>query len=92
MEKRGKETKKGVELQLKTRVSKEVADWIGSYNVYGSKGNIVFEALEFYHTYLFYRKGFLIKIIQGDFFKIRHLLRKIGRIKKRLGDYEKEVR
>ena len=77
---------------LKARVSEEVADWVDSHKVYGSKSNITSEALDFYYSYLFHKDGFFIRLIQEDFFKIRHLLRKIGRIKKRIGDYEKEVR
>ena len=82
MEKRVKE---GVELQLRARVESEVADWINSYVGYGERSNVTSKALEFYHWYLFYRKGFLIKLIENHFEEIRHLLRKVGRIKKRDG-------
>jgi len=78
-----KGAKGGVELQLKARVESEVADWINGHSGYGERSNVTSKALEFYHWYLFYRKGFFIYLIEDHFEEIRKLLRKIGRIKKK---------
>ena len=80
-----KRTKEGVILQLRANVDSEVASWINSNSFYGERCNITSKALEFYHWYLFYRKGFLINLIETHYDEIKHLLRKIGRIKKKNG-------
>lgn len=66
---------------VKARLSGEVAAWLEEKKFYGEKSNVTSTALEFYHSYLFYRKGFFIKLIDLHFQEIRHLLRQIGRIK-----------
>ena len=80
-----KRVKGGVELQLKARVESEVADWINGHSGYGERSNVTSKALEFYHWYTFYRKGFFIHLIENHFEEIKHLLRKIGRIKEKNG-------
>ena len=66
-------------MTLSARIDSDVAVWINRQSGYGDKSNVTSKALEFYHDYLFYRKGFFIRLIQEHFQEIRHLLRKIGR-------------
>jgi len=66
-------------MTLGVRVDSEVGKWLEEKKFYGEKSNVTSRALEFYYDYLFYRKGFFIRLIQEHFQEIRHLLRKIGR-------------
>ncbi|MHA1737875.1 MAG: hypothetical protein ACTSWD_04760 [Candidatus Heimdallarchaeota archaeon] len=73
---------KGVEVVIKAKVPGEVAEWLEKMKAFRQKGNVTSKALEFYHDYHFYRKGFFIRLIELHFEEIKHLLRKIGRIRK----------
>jgi len=77
-----KKRKEGVSMVLKARVSGDVAAWMKEKRFYGEKSNVTSKALEFYHDYYFYRKGFIIRLIQENFEETKHLLRKIGRSRK----------
>jgi len=73
-----------VEVVIKARVDSEVAKWLENMKVYRQKGNVTSKALEFYYDYHFNRKGFFIRLIDIHFEDIKHLLRKIGSIRKDL--------
>ena len=77
-----KRFKEGVRMTLGVRVDSEVGKWLEEKKFYGEKSNVTSKALEFYYDYLFYRKGFFIRLIQEHFEEIKHLLRKIGRARK----------
>ena len=76
---------KGVEVVIKARVDGEVAAWLEKQKAFRQKGNVTAKALEFYYDYHYNRKGFFIRMIDLHFEDIKHLLRKIGRIKKNCG-------
>ena len=48
------------------RDKKELSEWIN-------------KAVVFYHDYEFYKKGFLIRMIEHNYAQCKYLLRKIGR-------------
>ena len=75
----------GVKIIISTKVDSSVAKWIDSSSVRGFKSNIASRALEFYYDYNFNKKGFFIRLIEIHFQDIKHLLRKIGRIKEKNG-------
>ena len=70
-----------VSVQINTKVNSEVAKWLEDNTQFRNKSNITSKALEFYHDYLFYKKGFFIRLIDLHFGEIKLLVRKIGRIK-----------
>lgn len=72
----------GVEIMIKTKVDSEVAAWLDKQKAFRQKGNVTSKALEFFYDYHFNRKGFFIRLIDMHFEEIKHLVRKIGRIKK----------
>ncbi len=74
--------KLGVEVFVKAKVDSEVAAWLEKQKAFRMKGNVTSKALEFYYDYHYNRKGFFIRLIDLHFEDIKHLLRKIGRIKK----------
>jgi len=78
-----KRMKGGVDFTLKARLDSDVASWLKEKRFYGEKSNITSKALEFYHWYSLYRRGFLIKMIEENYNEVKELLRKIGRIKKK---------
>jgi len=82
LKKKKKMENKGVEVMIKTKVDSEVAVWLAKETEYRNKSNVTKKALEFYHDYLFYKKGFLIRLIEFHFEEIKHILRIIGRAKK----------
>jgi len=73
-----------VEVVIKVRISPEIAFWLEKQKLYRQKGNVTSRALEFFYDYLYNRKGFLIRLIDVNFEEIKHLLRKIGNIKRKL--------
>ena len=73
----------GVEVMVKTKVDSEVAEWLKKETAFRNKSNVTSKALEFYHDYLFNRKGFFVRLIQINFEEIKHILRTIGGTRKR---------
>lgn len=66
------------EFVVKVKVSEEIKNWIDSS---GHKGKVTSQALEFYHDYLFYKKGFFVRLIDLNFDLAKYILRKLGRTK-----------
>ena len=65
---------------LRANLTPEVSAWLKSLKGKGEKCNVTTNALEFYHDYLHYRKGFLIRILEVNFDRAKHLLRQLGRV------------
>jgi len=78
LKKKKKMVNQGVEVMVKTKVDSEVAAWLKEERQSRNKSNVTSKALEFYHDYLFTRRGFFIRLVQNHFEEIKHVLRKIG--------------
>ena len=70
-----------VEVIIRIKVNSEVAVWLDNLRASRQRCNVTSKAIEFYHWYLFYPKGFFIMLIKDNFEQIKHLLRQIGRTK-----------
>jgi len=79
------------EVIIKTRITGVIRNWLKKECAFRNKGNVTFHALEFYHDYLFYKKGFLIRLIQNHYDEIKPLMRVIGRAKKESLENDKKV-
>jgi len=66
-----------------SRVSSECTDHLHHLTDYGEMSEWVSRACEFFYDYHFNKKGFFIRLIEYNFEEIKHLLRKIGRAKKK---------
>jgi len=71
-----KETRKII---TRANLCPETYQWFESHKVKGEKCNVTTKALEFYHEYCNYRKGFLFRILEVNYDLGRYLLRIIGR-------------
>ena len=76
-----------VDKPFRIRLDPETMKWVIKDRATNPKGNcnIPSRATEFFYWYCEQRKGFLINLIENHFEEIRHLLRKIGRAKKKYG-------
>jgi len=82
LKKKKKMENKGVEVMIKTKVDSEVAVWLAKETEYRNKSNVTKKALEFYHHYKFYRRGYFVMLIEAHFEELKRLLRIIGRARK----------
>lgn len=69
---------------FRLRLAPEVMKWVIKDRGTNPKGNgnIPSRATDFFHWYSFYRRGFLINLIENHYEEIRHLLRIVGMEKK----------
>ena len=44
----------------------------------GERTEFIKKSVEFYYDYLFYNKGFLVRMIENNFELCKHILRKVG--------------
>ena len=65
------------------KVSSECTDYLHHLTDYGSMSEWVSAACEFKFNYEMNRKWFFIRLIEMHFEEIKHLLRKIGSLKKK---------
>jgi len=72
-----------VEVVIKARVNPEIANWLKKAKDIRQKGNVTSLALEFFHDYKFYRKGFFIRLMELHFEELKLLLRRVGKSYKR---------
>lgn len=66
------------EVVVKFKIDSKIANWLEDQKASRDKGNVTSKAVEFYYNYLFYKKGFLIRLIQENFELIKHMVRQIG--------------
>ena len=67
------------ELIVRLKVPSEIYNYLKNQSSTKNLSNVISRAVEFYYDYLFYRKGFLIRLIEINFLMCKNLLRKIGR-------------
>lgn len=77
-----KKTKKTKKTTVSANLEPEIYEWLETFKYSKKKCNIVSLAITFYHEYIFYKKGFLLRMIQNNFEMCKYLLRKLGRILK----------
>ena len=70
-----------VEMVIRVRVSPEIAEWLKNNKASRNLCNVTSKAISFYYDYIFYRKGFLVRLIDLHFNDLKYLLRKIGRFR-----------
>lgn len=74
--------KEDVEVIIRIKVSSEVAAWLENLKASRERCNVTSRAITLHHEYLFYPRGFFIRLVQCHFEEIKHVLRKIGASRK----------
>lgn len=71
----------GVEKIIRVRVDSEIGKWLDDNSKSRELCNVTSKAISFYHDYLYTRKGFFCRLLEIHYEELKHLIRKIGRIR-----------
>lgn len=73
-----KKEKKEREISFCIRDNLETRQYLNFLRSKRSLSKFMNEAVEFYYDYCFYQKGFLVRLIENNFYLCKHILRQLG--------------